>query len=90
MPRYLPSPRLLFFLMRLIETNLAVVAPSIAEALLATAIGLVATIPAVIIYSHFARRINAYKGLVADASASVPCLCSRDLSRRDAGQIPAV
>ena len=36
-------------------TNLAVVAPGIAEALLATAIGLVAAIPAVIIYNHFAR-----------------------------------
>ncbi|WP_245333710.1 tonB-system energizer ExbB, partial [Bradyrhizobium guangdongense] len=36
-------------------TNLAVVAPGIAEALLATAIGLVAAIPAVIIYNHFSR-----------------------------------
>ena len=36
-------------------TNLAVVAPGIAEALLATAVGLVAAIPAVIIYNHFAR-----------------------------------
>ncbi len=34
-------------------TNLAVVAPGIAEALLATAIGLVAAIPAVVIYNHF-------------------------------------
>ena len=36
-------------------TNLAVVAPGIAEALLATAIGLVAAIPAVVIYNHLAR-----------------------------------
>ena len=35
-------------------TNFAVVAPGIAEALLATAIGLVAAIPAVVIYNHFA------------------------------------
>ena len=36
-------------------TNLAVVAPGIAEALLATALGLVAAIPAVVIYNHLAR-----------------------------------
>jgi biopolymer transport protein ExbB len=36
-------------------TNLAVVAPGIVEALLATAVGLAAAIPAVIIYNHFAR-----------------------------------
>ncbi len=39
-------------------TNLAVVAPGIAEALLATAIGLVAAIPAVVIYNVFARSIT--------------------------------
>ncbi len=44
-------------------TNLAIVAPGIAEALLATAIGLVAAIPAVIIYNHFSRSIAAYKAL---------------------------
>ena len=43
-------------------TNLAVVAPGIAEALLATAIGLFAAIPAVIIYNQFARWIGGYKG----------------------------
>jgi biopolymer transport protein ExbB len=41
-------------------TNLAVVAPGIAEALLATALGLIAAIPAVIIYNHFARSIAAH------------------------------
>ena len=45
-------------------TNLAVVAPGIAEALLATAIGLVAAIPAVIIYNHFARQTKTYLELV--------------------------
>src|SRR3546814_20204217 len=49
-------------------TNLAVVAPGIAEALLATALGLVAAIPAVVVYNHFARRITAYKALIADRS----------------------
>ena len=43
-------------------TNLAVVAPGIAEALLATAIGLFAAIPAVIIYNQFARSIAALPG----------------------------
>lgn len=60
-------------------TNLAVVAPGIAEALLATALGLVAAIPAVIIYNAFARSIAAYKAQVADASAQVLLLVSRDL-----------
>ncbi|WP_244196631.1 tonB-system energizer ExbB [Paraburkholderia hospita] len=68
-------------------TNLAVVAPGIAEALLATAIGLVAAIPAVVIYNHFARQITAYKALVADTSAGVLRLVSRDLSRSGAGRI---
>jgi biopolymer transport protein ExbB len=66
-------------------TNLAVVAPGIAEALLATAIGLFAAIPAVIIYNYFARQIAGYKALVGDASAEVQRLVSRDLDRAGAG-----
>jgi len=62
-------------------TNLAVVAPGIAEALLATALGLAAAIPAVVIYNHFARRIAACKALVADTSAAILRLVSRDLGR---------
>ena len=62
-------------------TNLAVVAPGIAEALLATAMGLLAAIPAVIIYNHFARAIAGYRGLVGDASAEVSRLVSRDLDK---------
>ena len=60
-------------------TNLAVVAPGIAEALLATALGLVAAIPAVVIYNVFARSITGYKAQVADASAEVLLLVSRVL-----------
>lgn len=60
-------------------TNLAIVAPGIAEALLATAIGLVAAIPAVVIYNVFARSITGYRQLLADASASVERLVSRDV-----------
>lgn len=63
-------------------TNLAVVAPGIAEALLATAIGLVAAIPAVVIYNVFARSITAYRHLLADAAAGVERLVSRDLDFR--------
>ncbi|WP_105984125.1 MULTISPECIES: tonB-system energizer ExbB [unclassified Brucella] len=66
-------------------TNLAVVAPGIAEALLATAIGLVAAIPAVVIYNVFARSITGYRALLADASAGVERLVSRDLDFRTAG-----
>jgi biopolymer transport protein TolQ len=53
------------------STNLAVVAPGIAEALLATAIGLVAAIPAVIIYNVLVRAIAGSRALMADASAAV-------------------
>lgn len=65
-------------------TNLAVVAPGIAEALLATAIGLVAAIPAVIIYNLFARSVTGYRHLLADVSAGVERLVSRDLDMRTA------
>ncbi|MCP3407850.1 tonB-system energizer ExbB [Bradyrhizobium sp. CCGB01] len=62
-------------------TNLAVVAPGIAEALLATAIGLVAAIPAVIIYNHFSRMTKSYLELVSRASGAAGRLLSRDLDR---------
>jgi biopolymer transport protein ExbB len=62
-------------------TNLAVVAPGIAEALLATAIGLVAAIPAVIIYNHFSRVTKGYLELVSRASGATARLLSRDLDR---------
>jgi biopolymer transport protein ExbB len=67
-------------------TNLAVVAPGIAEALLATAIGLVAAIPAVVIYNVFSRQIASYRALLADASAEVLRLVGRDLDRAAAPQ----
>ncbi|AYD03257.1 biopolymer transporter [Neorhizobium sp. NCHU2750] len=63
-------------------TNLAVVAPGIAEALMATAIGLVAAIPAVVIYNVFARSVTGYRQLLADAAAGVERLVSRDLDFR--------
>ena len=70
-------------------TNLAVVAPGIAEALLATAFGLAAAIPAVVIYNVFARQIAGYRGLLGDASAEVQRLVSRDLDRGTAVPTPS-
>lgn len=73
-------------------TNLAVVAPGIAEALLATAIGLVAAIPAVVLYNIFARSITGYRAQVGDAAAEVLLLVSRDLDHQASGerQVPHV
>ena len=62
-------------------TNLAVVAPGIAEALLASAFGLVAAIPAVIIYNHFSRVTKGYLELVSRSSGAAGRLLSRDLDR---------
>jgi biopolymer transport protein ExbB len=62
-------------------TNLAVVAPGIAEALLATAFGLAAAIPAVVIYNIFSRQIAGYRAQLGDASAEVLRFVSRDLDR---------
>jgi biopolymer transport protein ExbB len=70
-------------------TNLAVVAPGIAEALLATAIGLVAAIPAVIIYNHFARMTKGYLELVGRSSGAAGRLLSRDLDRTHVSSIRA-
>jgi biopolymer transport protein ExbB len=66
-------------------TNLAVVAPGIAEALLATAFGLAAAIPAVVIYNQFSRSTKAYLDLVRNASSAVARLLSRDLDRGRGG-----
>jgi biopolymer transport protein ExbB len=62
-------------------TNLAIVAPGIAEALLATAFGLAAAIPAVVIYNAFARLIAGYRAQLGDASTEVLTLVSRHLDR---------
>lgn len=67
-------------------TNLAVVAPGIAEALLATALGLVAAIPAVVIYNHFTRVIGGLRALIGDQRAAVLRLVSRDIDRNMAAE----
>ncbi|AIN16016.1 TonB complex protein [Yersinia pseudotuberculosis] len=68
-------------------TNLAVVAPGIAEALLATALGLVAAIPAVVIYNIFARQIGNYRAQVGDVAAQVLLLLSRDLDLASSAEV---
>src|ERR1700754_1179519 len=67
-------------------TNLAVVAPGIAEALLATALGLIAAIPAVVIYNHLARVISGYRALLGDASAQLLLIVSRGQRRNAASR----
>ncbi len=71
-------------------TNLAVVAPGIAEALLATALGLVAAIPAVVMYNMFSRWTAGYRAQQADVAAEILRLVSRDLDRGAIEQAPAV
>jgi biopolymer transport protein ExbB len=62
-------------------TNLAIVAPGIAEALLATAVALVVAIPAVVIYNHLARATAGYRLLLGDVAAEILRLVSRDIDR---------
>ena len=61
-----------------------------AEALLATALGLVAAIPAVIIYNVFARALSSYRALLSDASGEIIQHISRDLERQERGLGPSV
>ena len=77
---------------RMQTTNLAVVAPGIAEALLATAAGLVAAIPAVVIYNMFTRAVSGQRALLADLATAVLGLSSRDIDRRllSAGRHPVL
>jgi biopolymer transport protein ExbB len=70
-------------------TNLAVVAPGIAEALLATALGLVAAIPAGVMSTMFSRWIAGYRALHADAAAEILRIVSRDLDRGALDERPA-
>lgn len=62
-------------------TNLAVVAPGIAEALLATGIGLFAAIPAVIFYNYFQTRISGFGGRTESFVAELMNSVSRQLDK---------
>ncbi|CDG82357.1 tonB-system energizer ExbB [Janthinobacterium agaricidamnosum] len=61
------------------STSLAVVAPGIAEALFATALGLVAAIPAVVAYNRVAGDLNSYTGRLATLTGLVEVQLSRQL-----------
>ncbi len=62
-------------------TNLAVVAPGIAEALLATAVGLFAAIPATMFYNRFAREVGKVTGMLDNVTADLVVFASRDVER---------
>ena len=62
------------------DTSLAVVAPGIAEALLATALGLVAAIPAVIAYNKLSNNLNTYALRLQNFASEFESLLSRHLS----------
>jgi len=64
------------------QTNLAVVAPGIAEALFATALGLVAAIPAVIFYNKFTGDLDRFGDRLETFSDEVAARLSRRLSER--------
>jgi biopolymer transport protein ExbB len=65
------------------STSLAVVAPGIAEALIATAVGLVAAIPAVLIYNGLARSIAGYRRQLTGVAVLTACIISREAEARD-------
>ena len=63
------------------STSLTVVAPGIAEALFATAVGLFAAIPALIFYNLYINKLNAYNAKIEDLSVEVINLLSRELDK---------
>lgn len=63
------------------NSSLAVVAPGIAEALFATAIGLFAAIPAVIAYNRFSHRLNQYEARMGRFADGFHGTLSRELER---------
>ncbi|MBM10403.1 MAG: protein TolQ [Magnetovibrio sp.] len=65
------------------NTSLAVVAPGIAEALFATALGLLAAIPAVIAYNKFSRDLDRYAGRLESFSGEFGAILSRELDNGD-------
>jgi biopolymer transport protein TolQ len=66
------------------NTSLAVVAPGIAEALFATALGLVAAIPAVVAYNVFSNDINRYADRLEAFADEFSAILSRHLDAQDA------
>lgn len=62
-------------------TSLAIVAPGIAEALLATALGLVAAIPAVVMYNMLQRSLTGCRAAMTDSAANLMLTVGRDIDR---------
>ena len=65
------------------NTSLAVVAPGIAEALFATAVGLFAAIPAVIFYNKFSHDLNRFASKLEDFSQEFSAILSRELDAQE-------
>jgi len=63
------------------NTNLTVVAPGIAEALFATALGLIAAIPAVIFYNKFSSDLERYAGRLEGYTDELSAILSRKISK---------
>jgi biopolymer transport protein TolQ len=66
------------------NTNLAVVAPGIAEALLATALGLLAAIPAVMFYNKFSSQVSRLATRMEGFSDEFAAILSRQIDERNA------
>ena len=64
------------------DTNLAVVAPGIAEALFATALGLLAAIPAVVGYNRYSSALNSFSVRLENFAAEFSAILSRQLDER--------
>ena len=64
------------------NTSLAVVAPGIAESLFATALGLVAAIPAVIFYNKFSTDFGRYAGRLEAFGSEFSAILSRQLDEK--------
>ena len=71
------------------NTSLAVVAPGIAEALFATALGLVAAIPAAVAYNVFSAGLNRYTDRLEAFADEFAAILSRHLDNQDAGSSPS-
>ena len=65
------------------NTSLAVVAPGMAEALFATALGLVAAIPAVVAYNGYSNRLDRYAGRLDAFVTEFSAILSRHLETQD-------
>lgn len=68
------------------SANLAAVAPGISEALVATAAGLAAAIPAVVAYNHFASRIRILEAEMTNFTADLLNIIERDMLKKNTGE----